>query len=113
MKYDALFFNRMMMRCYSLPFFADDLSELQELYRSLEPKLTAAFLREGIRPTPVKVTSDFNGTVDGRLELVFCYKKNTFPIPERIYRLFYDYGVVDFMPPPEPPSVNAGRTMIG
>ena len=110
LKYDDLFFCRMMMRCYSLPPFAEDLSELEGLYRRLEPELTAAFFREGIRPTPVKVTSDFNGTVDGRLELVFCYKKNTFPIPERIYRLFYDYGVVDFMPPPEPPVVRFGYT---
>lgn len=110
MKYDALFLSRMMMRSYSLPFFADDLSELQGLYSSLEPMLTAAFLREGVRPVPVYVTSDFNGRVEKRPELVFCCEKTSFPVSERIYRLFYDYGVAGFTPPPTPPVVRLGYT---
>lgn len=110
MKYDAMFLSRMMMRCYSLPLFADDISELQGLYHSLEPELTAAFLREGVRPVPVCVISDFSGTVGERLELVFCCEKASFPVPERIYRLFYDYGVAGFVPPSMPPVVRLGYT---
>lgn len=110
---DPLFLCRMMMRLYTVAPDENGVSRspaLWESYQEIEEGLFAAFRAENIRPVPVRVLSDFNGTIRSVLELVFCAAEPTIPIPEELYRLFGDYGVKGFTAPAEPPVIRLAYT---
>lgn len=119
MDHDALFLCRMMMRFYSLLQLGEEgdrvsvepsKPELWMAYRAVELKLFPAFEQMNIHPTPVCVTSDFNGRVKKVMELVFCNRRHTVGIPREIYGLFADYGKENFFVPAEPPVLRFGYT---
>lgn len=117
MNYDDLLLCRLMMRIYSIIELDESdrpqpgrCPDVWEEYRGLEDELFYAFRCEGVSPVPVRVISDFNGTIKKVLELVFCYEPSLLAIPAEIYTLFSNYGVAGFAAPQQPPVVRLGYT---
>lgn len=115
--YDDLFLCRMMMRMYTLvgrdtegQVVTERCAELWDTYHRIEPEIFEDFRKEGVRPVPVNVVSDFNGVIRNRLQLVFCCADPALSVPEDIYALFKEYGVKGFQAPKEPPIIRFGYT---
>lgn len=115
--YDDLFLCRMMMRMYTLvhretegQVVTERCAELWDTYHRIEPEIFEDFRKEGVRPVPINVVSDFNGVIKNQLQLVFCCANPSLPVPRDIYALFEEYGVKDFRAPEEPPVIRFGYT---
>ena len=117
MIYDDLFLCRMMMRMYTLvnrelegQVVTERCTEFWDTYHRIEPQIFEDFRKEGVRPVPANVVSDFNGVVKNQMQLVFCCANPSLPVPEEIYSLFKEYGVEGFKAPEEPPTIRFGYT---